>query len=82
MDMRGTVLRGQMTCLFPALVPMKILRIAAQLTFEKNHSTSKLEGRLRDQGKSTFLREDGRVYSRMGKSFESSILNSCPISAT
>lgn len=66
-----------MTSLFPALVHMKISRTAAQLTFKKNHnSPSKLEGRLRDQAKSTFLREGGRVYSRTGKSFESSILNS------
>lgn len=76
------VLQREMISLFPALVHMKTSRTEAQLILKKNHSISKLAGKLRDQTISTFLRERGRVYSRMGKSSESGILNSHPISAT
>lgn len=72
----------EMTSNFSALFYMKAAWTATQLTFKKNHSISKPEGRLRDQAKSTFLREGVKVYSTVGKSFESGILNSCPISAT
>lgn len=48
----------------------------------ENSLGSKLEGRPRDQVKSTFLRGGGRLCSTVRQSFESDILNSCLIAAT